>query len=451
LKTRHLLTLFMMALLALSLSPAITAQDEPIELTFVQIFGSDPEGDNRAAVIREIADEFTAANPNVTIVVESSSTEYGEVLNNALLAADQGNAPNIVQIEEGFTQLAIDSGYFIPISDVATEEQLATLDDVLPTVRAYYSIGADIWSIPWNSSNPLLYYNRSMFEAAGLDPDDPPSTFDEVLEACDAIMSADLELTACINWPMATWFAEQWVAMQGGLIVNNENGREGRATEVLYNSEEMLRVATWWKELVDQGYYTYSGSPIDYNGEGITFLSQQTAMTINSTAGLTLFLRFSSLQGIDLGVAPLPMPDEDATNGITVGGASLWLSADQSEAELQAAADFIFFLTNTMNDQKWHKGTGYMPTRASSVEALIDEGWFEENPFFRIAVDQLIESELNTATSGAVIGPSEEVRGYLTEAFQSIVDGGADPAEALQVAKERSDAELEEYNSFFGE
>lgn len=446
-KTVFFLFIFIFLLPMVSLS----AQDDPVEITFVHIFGSDPEGDNRAAIIQQVAEAFMAENPNVTVNVQSSSTSYEETFNNALLAAEQGNAPNIVQVEEGFTQLAIDSGYFVAISDVASEEQLASLEDVLPTIRSFYNVGDTTWSVPWNSSNPLLYYNKTMFETAGLDPETPPATFADVVAACDSLMNSELELSACINWPMVSWFPEQWIAMQGGLFVNNENGRAERATEVLFDSPEMLKVVEWWKQLDDAGYYTYSGAIDDYNGEGIAFLSQQTAMTINSTAGLALFIRFSGIQGFGLGVASLPIPDEDATNGMTVGGASLWLSAGQSDAELQAANDFIWFLTNTENDILWHQGTGYIPNRMSAIEQLTADGWFDENPFYRVAVDQLANSNENPATAGGVVGPASEVRSYLLDAFQSIIDGDADPLEALQVAKSRANEELEAYNSFFAD
>ncbi len=430
---------------------ALSAQDEPIEITFVHIFGSDPDGDNRAAIVQQVADAFMEENPDVVVTVQSTSTSYDETFNNALLAAEQGNPPNIVQVEEGFTQLAIDSEYFVPIGEVATEEQLASLEDVLPTIRSFYNVGDTTWSVPWNSSNPLLYYNKTMFEAAGLDPETPPATFADILTACEALMNSDLELSACINWPMVSWFPEQWVAMQNGLFVNNDNGRAERATEVLFDSPEMLKVVEWWKELDDAGYYTYSGALNDYNGEGIAFLSRQSAMTINSTAGLALFIRFSSIQGFELGVTSLPIPDEDATNGMTVGGASLWLSAGQSDAQLQAANDFIWYLTQTENDIVWHQGTGYMPNRLSAIEQLTEDGWFDENPFYRVAVDQLSNSNENPATAGGVVGPASEVRGYLLDAFQSIIDGNADPLEALQVAKSRADEEIEAYNSFFAD
>ncbi len=443
---------FLGILLCLLLGAGVTAAQDNVEITFVHIFGG--ENDDRGETIVAIADAFMAANPGVTVTVTSTSTDYTELFNAALLSAEQGNAPHIVQVEEGLTQLAADSTYFTPIGDLASEEQIASLDDVLPVVRQYYTIDETLWSIPWNASNPLLYYNKGMFEAAGLDPETPPTTFAEVTAACEALMAVaeEINLRACINWPMATWFPEQWVAMQNGLVALPDNGRAGaRATEMNYTGTEMQTVLDWWKSLADSGYYTYSGRANSYDGEGITFLSKQTAMSINSTAGISLFQSFGAAQGIDLGIAGLPIPSEDATNGGTIGGASLWVTAGHPDAETQAAVDFIFFLTNVENDMTWHQATGYFPIHQASIDALTEAGWFDENPAYGIALDQLSAASGNVANQGAVIGPSADVRGILIEAFQSVVDSGEDVVTSLEAAKTRADAVLTEYNSLVGE
>ena len=436
----------LMAVLFLAMS-FVSAQDEVVEIEFVHIFGGD---DPRGQAVQAIADAFMEQNPGVVVTVSSPSTDYTELFNTALLAAEQGNAPELVQVEEGLTQLAADSGFFVPVSEVADEDQLASLDDILPTVRAFYTIGEEVWSIPWNSSNPVLYYNRGMFEAAGLDADTPPATFQEMLDDCAAIVASDLELTSCANWPMASWFPEQWITMQDGLFVNNDNGRTARATEALCTSDEMKNVINWWAEMAANGYYSYSGTPNDYTGEFITFISGQSAMTINSTAGITVFQQFAEQQGLDLGIAALPIPSEDADNGVTVGGASVWITNGHSEAETQAAADFLFFLTSTEYDMLWHQNTGYFPNRISSIEQLTNDGWFEENPAFGLALDQLFNSNDNYSNAGSVIGPTVDVRTSLIQAIQSIVDGGEEVDAALEAAKTQADAALQDYNDLVG-
>lgn len=424
-----------------------TAQDT-VEISFVHIFGN-PD-DVRGAVVQGLIDAFMAENPNVVVTAQSTTDNYGELFDAALLAAEQGNAPTVVQVDESLTQLAVDSGYFIPIEELATEEQMASLDDLLPQVLDFYSVSGKLWGIPWNTSNPLLYYNVDMFKAAGLDPAAPPTTFDEMIAACETLMSAEIEtLQFCANWPLVSWFPEQWLAMQNALLLDNNNGRDARANEIFLTSPEMINIVTWWKTMKDAGYYTYSGRAQDYTGEAIIFLGKSTAMHINSTAGLSNFLLYSEAQGFELGVAPLIKPNADANNGVTVGGASLFITAGHSDEEARTAADFIFFITNTENGAVFHKGTGYLPNRQSTIDLLNAEGWFEENPFYRIALDQLLNSQNNPATAGIVLGPASQARGTIEEAIQSVIDGGSSPEEALAVAKERIDADLRDYNSLF--
>ncbi len=442
----------LLLLTLLAIVPVMFAQDDEedvIEIDFVHIFSDDL----RPLVIQEIADEFMAQNPGIVVNTYSTNadSDYEEVFLSALDNADLGDAPNVVQVEEGFTQQAIDFGYFVPISELASEEQMATLDDILPSILDFYQIDDQLWSMPWNVSNPILYYNQDAFAAAGLDVDDPPATFEEILSACEAIMPANEDLAACINWPMSTWFVEQWISLQGGQFVNNDNGRSGRATETFFDSPELQTIVNWWDELDANEYYTYTGRLNDDNGEGIAFLTGRTAMTIASSAGISLFQNFAQFE---LGIAPLPLPSADVPGTVTVGGASVWVMADQTPEEMQASVDFIFFLTQTQNDVAWHKGTGYIPVRESAYEQLVDEGYYEENPAFEIPVNQFQAiPQGDDTTPGAVIGPSQEVRGQLLSAFQSIINGEDDSEEdiltALTNAKSRADEELADYNQDF--
>jgi sn-glycerol 3-phosphate transport system substrate-binding protein len=446
---RKLFLILGLLVMIAALVPVTGAQNEQVEIVFSHIFSD--EQDVRGAVVVALVEQFMAEHPNVTVTLQSNTSDYRELFNNAMLAAEQGNAPHVVQVDESISQLARDSQMFIPISDLASEEQLADIQaNFLPQILAFYTVDDKLWSIPWNTSNPLLYYNKDIFRAAGLDPEKPPRTFDEVMAACQTILAAQVEgVDACINFPLTSWFPEQWLAMQNVPVLNNDNGRSGRATESLMDSPELVSIVQWWKEMADKGYYIYSGVTVDYNGEAIIFLGKSTAMHINSTAGLTNFLFFAEAQKFELGVAPLIIPNENATNGVTVGGASLFISAGYSEAETRAAADFALFLGSKQANVDWHKGTGYIPNRLDSIAQLESEGWFEENPFFRIGLQQLLDSTPSPATAGMVLGPATEVRTFMEDAIQSVIDQGEDPAEALAAAKSRADATIQDYNALF--
>ncbi len=427
------------------------AQGDPVTITFVHIFPDDR--DVRLETINQIAADFMAEHPNVTVNIEANTDSYAGVFESALRAAEQGTAPHVVQIEDTLRQIAIDSQSFVKIGDYASDEQLASIADIITPMRNYYNLDEEIWGLPWNASNPVMYYNPAMFEAAGLDPATPPQTFDEITAACDALMSAGIEsLEGCINWPITSWLPEQWLSMQNALFINNDNGHSGRATEALIDSPEMLRIMTWWKDLADQGYFVYSGSTEAYTSEGLLFVTGKTAMHLSTSAGISNIMNFAPMMGsFTPEVAPFPKPDADATNGITPGGGSVWVMARHSDAETQAAVDFAFYLINTENDMRWHKASGYFPIRQSSIDALTEEGWFDENPAYRIPLDQLLDSQPNTANAGSVLGSAAQVRGVVVDTIQSIIDGGQDPAEALAAAKVRADQTIADYNSVIGD
>jgi len=437
------LAIVLVMVIALAIPATSLVAQEEITIVFSHAFGDE----RRQGWVQDVADAYMAEHPNIKVEIRVASS-YRDNLNSALLAAEQGDPPHIVQIFEVGTQLALDSGVFKPVSAVANEEQLATLDDIIEPVLNYYTVAEDVWSLPWNSSSPVLYYNIDMFEKAGLDPENPPATYGEVMEACDVLMNTEgLELQGCIGWNMHSWFVEQWISEQGAPLANNDNGRTARATEVLLDSEAMMNIFTWWKELADKGYYIYTGQLEDWNGSDAIFTGQQAALHITSTADIRNNDAAAKEAGFRMGVGLLPIPDGVERNGVVIGGASIWLTDGHPQEELEAAVDFMLYLGNTENMVTWHKTTGYYPIRYSSNEVLDAEGWFTEDPRFLVAYNQLRETKTNYASAGALLGSFLQTRTIIEQAAQSVIDGGADPAEALAAAKVLADEALAEYNA----
>jgi len=412
---------------------------EKVQVTFWHAFGG-----GRTAFIQRAVEDFNYTHPGIEVKVEYKGS-YRDTLNAAILAAKQGNAPHIVQIFEVGSQLALDSGIFVPIENYVPADLKFQLDDYIKPVANYYRIGGKFNSIPWNSSNPILYYNKDIFKKAGLDPENPPKTFNEVAQACEKII-ASKAAPKCITWPLHSWFVEQWIAEQGALLANNENGRAARATDVYINSEAMKRIMKWWKGLYDKGYYTYTGKPEDWDGANQLFVSQQAAMEITSTSDVTFMQNASFENGFELGTGFLPTADGVERNGTVVGGASLWLTKGHPQKEQEAALTFLLWFTNTENMVRWHKGTGYFPVLNTSVKVLEWQNWFERNPAYRAAFDQLLQSKANRATQGALIGPFPEIRTIIENMVQEIFQG-KDIAKALSEADAQADQALKRYNA----
>ena len=400
-------------------------------------------GGGRKALIERMVADYNYTHPGTYVRVENKGS-YRDTLNAAILAAQQDNAPHIVQIFEIGSQLAMDSGIFTPIEGLVKGIEFQP-DDYIEGVTNYYKFGGEFYSMPWNSSNPILYYNKDMFREAGLDPEAPPETFEDMLAACDAIVSSGTAEN-CISWPLHGWFFEQWMANMGAELANNGNGRDARATEVNLTSDAAKEILTWWKEMYDKGYYAYSGKLEDWSGSDAIFVSGQAAMEITSTSDVVNRQNDAAENGFELGTGYLPYPAGSERQGVIVGGASMWLTKGHPDEEMQAAKDFVIWFTNTENAVRWHKATGYFPIRKSSVDVLEVENWFERNPAYQAAFDQLLNTKVNRATQGALIGAFPEVRTIVGQTVEKVLAGEATVDEALETAKTEADKAIQDYN-----
>jgi sn-glycerol 3-phosphate transport system substrate-binding protein len=400
-------------------------------------------GGERTAFIQRMVEDFNFTHPNIEVTAEYKGS-YRDTLNASILAAKQGKAPHVVHIFEVGSQLAIDSGIFMPFEDTVNDGDYAMLDDFVGGVANYYRIEGKFYSVPFNSSNPILYYNKSLFKKAGLDPDKPPTTFGEIIGASKKLKESGAAEYG-ITWPLHTWFVEQWIANQGELLADNENGRAARATNILADSKAMKKIMTWWKDLYEQKLYAYSGKPEDWDGANNLFISGQAAMLITSTSDVTIMQNSAAENNFELGTGPLPAPDGIERQGVVVGGASLWMPKGHSAIANEATKTFLLWFTNTENEVRWHKGTGYFPVRNSAVGVLDKELWFKRNPAYQVAFDQLLATKPARATQGALLGIFPEFRTIMEDAVQKIFAGN-DIDNTLAEADKQADAALIKYN-----
>ena len=420
------------------LLPSTAQAAEKTKVTFWHAMGG-----GRTAFIQRMVEDFNFTHPTIEVTAEYKGS-YRDTLNSSIMAFKQGQAPNIVHIFEIGSQLALDAGIFMSFEDAIKPGDYAQLDDFVDGVANYYRINGKFNSVPFNSSNAVMYYNKTVFKKAGLDPEKPPKTYSEVVKACEAIVKSGAAPHG-ITWPLHTWLIEQWMANQGALLADNENGRAGRAKNLLIDTEPMKKIMTWWKELYDKKLFSYSGKPEDWDGANNLFVSGQAAMLITSTSDVTILQNSAFDNGFELGTAAMPAPDGIESQGVVIGGASLWMTKGKSEAENEATKTFLLWFTNTENEVRWHKGTGYFPVRKSAVDVLDFQKWFEKNPAYKAAFDQLLETKPIRATQGALLGIFPELRTILEDAAQKIF-AGADIDKTLKEADKRADEALAKYN-----
>ncbi|TSA85884.1 ABC transporter substrate-binding protein [Deinococcus detaillensis] len=422
-------------MLTLALMGTAAAQTN---IEFWHTFG-DPK---RGNWIQARADDYNKMHPGTTVKPVAKGND-SELITATILAARQGNPPALAQIFEGGSQLALDSGIFQPVSAVKNVD----FNDYIKPVINYYTIGGKVNSLPFNSSSPVLYYNKDLMQKAGLNPKQPPTTFGGLLADCKKIEAANLGVT-CFGMSLNGWFFENWMAEQGVPFLNNDNGRSGRATATNLDSPAAKTIFQFFKTLQDNKYFSYTGRLEDFDGSDAIFTNQKVVFHITSTSKIGNNGDGAKRAGFQMGVGKLPIPTGSKRNGVVLGGASIWLAKNISKAEAEAALDFTLYLTNAQNMADWHKLTGYYPVRQSSIALLRKEGWFKQAPLQLVAFNQQTNTVPSPATAGALNGASPQVRRAVEEGLQRVLSGTPVDA-ALAEAKTKADAAIADYNANF--
>lgn len=380
---------------------------------------------------------------NVNLLFQGS---YNESLDKFQTALRGGVRPSIIQLEETALQLGIDSQAFVPMQACVDASDYSFSDYIERTVKAY-TVDGVLWPMPFNTSNPVLYANRTLLDAAGVV--ELPTTLAELRAAAEQIVASGVAPNA-ISLTSSSWILEQFFALDDEVYTDGGNGRQERASEVLLDSELGLEIFTWLHDMVADGLATYVGSGDDAE-HFIALALGQAVMTIDTTAALrSVLIAARDFPAVEVEIGPMPSVGE-RTGGVLVGGAALWLDSTTSDEQRAAAWDFVTWLNSPEQQATWHAGTGYVPIRQSAIELpAVAELWATE-PEFRVAYDQLVNGPETLATAGPVIGNHSQVRlRALVPALERMYLQGLAPDAALAQAKAEADSIIADYTRRVG-
>jgi sn-glycerol 3-phosphate transport system substrate-binding protein len=328
------------------------------------------------------------------------------------------------------------------------------LPDLIPAAREYYSLGGDLTAIPSVATTSLLYANLDMLERAGVTQ--LPVTWDEVTSTCEAIAGGPNAPEKPIIWSNHGTFFQQAVASQGGVLVNNDNGRSGRATEADMSSKEMLSYVKWWQRLHADGHYLNTGVIPDWENTYKAFDQERVAIRISSSNDVNYMVAAAESKGFRLGVGIFPFNSHVPYHGNAIAGTSLSLTAGLDKATEDGALAFLLFAHNPRNDANRHKFNSFWPVTQAGYDLLEEEGWFAEHPYHRVASDHVMKFPATAIiddaaaangvppSTGAMMGDFAGNQDIMTNAMGDVLKG-ADPDERFAAATIEAQSVLEAY------
>ncbi len=424
---------------------ALDTAGGPVEITFWHGLS----GQSNDA-LTAITAEYNAGQDRVRVDLQNQGGYEQNITK--YLQSSPASRPDLAQFPEYVTQSTRDTGTMIPVAACA-ESDGYDLSTFLPRAIGQYTTEQILWSMPFNISDPVLFFLKPTLVAAGLDPDDPPVSLEELRADCEAIVSSGAA-PYCIALDSGSdsgggWFLEQWIARTGQFYANNDNGRSAPATQVLFDGPAGIELMTFLQQLVADGL----GVNVGDNASGQdNFLklagTEPAAMTIGTSAALGQVLDVLGsgvIPGItidDVGIGPMPGPSETA--GALVGGNSLWIVDGKGDAVTAAVWDYVKFLVSAQTQSAFAVATGYVPVRTDALELDPVKSTYAADPRFKVAYDQLLASVDSPSSIGPLLGPQREIR-VIAAGMVADVFGGADVAAALAAGAAEANALLADY------
>ena len=431
---KTLITLLLaVALLASALGTAAFAE-ENVHL----VFWHGMSGTN-GEIIDYIVRTFNESHPGIEIEAQYQGS-YEESINKLKAAMRTGDGPDMIQIYEAGTRFMVDSGFVNPVQNLIDKYSI-DVSHLEEHILDYYTVNDQLYSMPLNTSIPVLYYNADMLRAIGFEG--KPQTWDDIIDISIKVREAGLADSGIAVSNFAWWF-EQVLVQQRYPMVDNDNGRSASATRcTLMDGDVALKMATKWLDMYKNGYIANIGfNTADNNAY---FWAGQTAMAVHSSGALRDFLNNIG-DSFELGVAFFPAVDAESPNGgVTLGGASIYMiNNDKGEAYEKAVAEFIRYIITPEIQSYFHVNSGYFPVTTEAYELDEVKQNLEKYPQFQTIVDQLHFSE--NMGFGAIYGTMVEGRAVYVGYLQQMLLGELTPEEALNKSVEDVNVLIEDYN-----
>ena len=390
--------------------------------------------------VNKIAADFNATQSDYKVVPVYKGN-YTETMTAAVAAFRAKKQPHIVQVfEVGTATMMAAKGAVYPIEDVMNDAGEPFDKSIyLPGVISYYqTTDGKLLSMPFNSSTPVLWYNKDAFKKAGIEK--VPATWDEMDEAAKKLLASGMKCGYSFGWQ--SWvMIENYSAWHNQPIGTKENGFAGTDTELSFNTDatkaRFEKIAAAQKD----GSFVYGGR----RGDSLPkFTNGECGMWMNSSA------YYGSIKGqakFDFGQSMLPLDTavaEKPQNSI-IGGATLWVLKGHPADDYKGVAKFMTYLSTAPVQAWWHQETGYVPITQPAAELSKEQGFYDENPGTDTAIKQL---SLNTPTAnsrGLRFGNFVQIRDIINEEMEAIWAGTKSASEGLDAAVERGNKLLRKF------
>ncbi len=386
--------------------------------------------------IQRLVSEFNARHPDIH-VTPSYTGSYDDTNLKTHAAIAAGHAPAVVLMSANFIREYVITGDAVQLDPLIAADGMTDaqyMDRFWPALRINAMEAGHVYGVPYQNSTPVMYYNEAAFREVGLDPDHPPATWAEWVDAAKRLTKHDganttrwgLEIVSMYD--TLGWLVSGFAMSNGGQYYDQAWGGE-----VYYNQPSTLGAVQFLDDLVHK-YHVMPEGVTDANAVGSAFFSGRAAMIVNSTGALG-FVRDNMKQPYRVAFIPRAI-----RNAVPIGGGSLIIPTGNTPERQHAAWTFINEMTSPAISGGWSRFTGYFAPNRHAYELPEMTAYLGEHPDAKVALDQLQYAQPWFATYATVA-----VRKAMEDQVQSVLSGRTKPADAVANAQKAADELLRPY------
>lgn len=418
--------------------------------------------DPALGVLQDMAKRYNASQDKVVVTTNNQGNAYQEGLakyRGASSTPDQ--LPQIQYLEDTMLGEMVDKRQVLPAEACMLADDFDPTQ-ITPAARSAYSVDDVLYPGYMNVSTPILYYNKVHFQKAGLDPENPPKTLDEIEAAAKKLKAAGVSKKP-FSFKADQWFISTWVSGVGEDMVNNDNGRTKPATKATFDAPPTQEVFDDLQRMDEEGLlnaFPVTDGSIDHY---LALINEDSSMVVEtSTASGTIAAALggelangtggvkidtSALDGKKIVPGSGEYPGLKSAGQIYASGGAFYIMNTSSPAQQAASWDFLKFMWEPENATIWHTEGGYLPVLKDIVDSP-EVTAFQENELdgklLGPAVNQLATADPDR--SGPLIGPYEGFQDILQGALEKVLFSGADVDTSLAAAQKAATALLQDYN-----
>lgn len=414
----------------------VSAQTGRTKIVFWHEMGGPAE-----VALNQMVKNFNQSQSKYEVIPQYQGS-YDEAVQKIIQTHGSSSSPALFQSFDISTAQIMHTHYATPVQKFINQQHY-DMSQIAPAAKAFFSNKGQQLSMPFNISQPVMYYNASVLKKYHINPPSKSPSYSEITKIAKEVYQRSHHQLKGMTMEINGWLLEEALANAKTLLVNQHDGHKGTPTNIRLNNPTTQKYLKWLQANIKSGDFMNYGSGSNAAANEIAgFMSGKVALFFNTSAYIS---QLTVTKKPQLGITYFPHPDGVKSNGVSIGGASLWIGNDKSKQAQNGAFAFIKYALKPQSQANWQKATGYLAINHQAEKTATLKKLYAKIPEAKVPAEQLAAAKPNDANSGLLMEGMQYTRQLEQTAMETSYEG-KNVAKTLKSVNQQMNANLRRIN-----